>query len=101
MHLLVPLAFGLIPAAFFESAARFSVCPVRRMFGINCPGCGLTRAMSYLIQGDFRRAWQRNKLVAIMFPLLCYIWQQSLVTSYRARWSGNPAKSVDHRWPRG
>jgi hypothetical protein len=33
-----------------------SLCLTRRALGLPCPGCGLTRAVAQLVQGNFARA---------------------------------------------
>jgi|SRR6266487_6308207 len=78
---LLPLAFVLIPTSWFES--RPSVCLIRNLFGINCLGCGMTRAISCVCHGNFKKAFHYNKLVVIVFPILCYTWLRSVITEYR------------------
>ena len=50
-------------------------CYSRAVFGVPCPGCGLTRSFIYLARGDWRSAWQEHRLgwllagiVALQFP---------------------------------
>ena len=35
-------------------------CSARRLFGIDCPGCGMTRAFISISAGQFQRAWNFN-----------------------------------------
>jgi hypothetical protein len=35
----------------------FEVCGLRRLTGIPCPGCGMTRAFTALARGDWAAAW--------------------------------------------
>ena len=35
---------------------RLSVCVSRRVLGVSCPGCGLTRGMSHLVRGEWAAA---------------------------------------------
>ena len=43
------------------SATRLGLrCPVRAVFGIDCPGCGGTRALGALMRGDVRQAAREN-----------------------------------------
>jgi hypothetical protein len=37
-------------------------CVSRTVFGINCPGCGLTRSFIHLAHGDWHSAWQMHRL---------------------------------------
>lgn len=36
------------------------LCSSRMLFGVDCPGCGMTRAFISISHGDFRRAWHFN-----------------------------------------
>jgi hypothetical protein len=53
------------------AAVRFEVplCPTALLFGIPCPGCGLTRATLALISGDIARALDFHPLVFVLGPL--------------------------------
>lgn len=82
-HLLAPLALWAIPPSFVEAQSRHSLCLVKRLFGVECPGCGMTRAVSCAFHGEFRRAYRHNRLVAIVLPLLCYLWVRSLLAALR------------------
>lgn len=37
-----------------------TVCPVKAFFKINCPGCGLTHATIYLLQGKWTSSLSAN-----------------------------------------
>lgn len=37
-------------------------CPFKLVFGINCPGCGMTRAFFAALQLDFKTAFQYHPL---------------------------------------
>ena len=37
-------------------------CYSRMLFGVKCPGCGLTRSCIHLAHGDWRAAWQVHRL---------------------------------------
>ena len=45
-------------------------CPIRTIFGIRCPGCGMTHALVALLRGDVRRAIQFNPFVLALVPLI-------------------------------
>lgn len=76
LYILLPLAFIVVPTSWFES--RRPICVIRTLFGVPCPGCGMTRALSCVLHGHFKRAFQHNKLVVIVFPLLCHTWLRAL-----------------------
>ena len=46
------------------------ICVVRRFFGIECPGCGLTRAFVCLAHGDLAHAWRYNVGAILLFPFV-------------------------------
>lgn len=37
-------------------------CVSQELFGVRCPGCGLTRSFVNLAQGDWRAAWNHHRL---------------------------------------
>lgn len=55
------------------AVALFGGCPVRRFFGVSCPGCGMMRACLSLIQLDFRAAFAYHPLVFVLVPAVLYI----------------------------
>lgn len=81
LYILLPLVFVVVPTSWFES--RRSMCLIRNVFGVKCPGCGMTRAISCVVHGNFKKALHYNKLVVVVFPLLCYTWLQSVRAEYR------------------
>lgn len=51
-----------------ESGA-YPQCPLRALTGLDCPGCGLTRAAYALMHADVMRAIDHNILAVVIFPL--------------------------------
>lgn len=49
-------------------------CPSVFLFGLPCPGCGMTRAVFFFITGQFQRGMQMNPL-----GLLWILWAAYLV----------------------
>jgi Protein of unknown function (DUF2752) len=43
----------------------------------------MIRAMSSIFHGDLKGAFHYNKLVVIVFPLLCYTWLRSVTAKFR------------------
>lgn len=75
-YILLPIALLLVPTSWLERGP--SLCLIRRVFGVRCPGCGMTRAISSIVHGKFRQAYRYNRLVVIVFPLLSYLWVRSI-----------------------
>jgi hypothetical protein len=48
-------------------------CPARRLLGLPCPGCGLTRATASFIQLDLPGAFAAHPLVFVVVPLLGWL----------------------------
>jgi hypothetical protein len=71
------LAIGLaIQITLVASGLPGFPCPIHDVFGLPCPGCGLTRACTALVHGDFIDALRRHAfspvvaMSAIAFVLL-------------------------------
>lgn len=58
-------------------------CGLRLQFGLDCPGCGLTRSFIHLAHGEWHQAWQLHWMGGLLFlytlaqiPLaIAYAWQ--------------------------
>ena len=61
-HVTMPL-FGL---------ALPELCTWRRILGVSCPGCGLTRAFIALAHGDVWRAWRFNPAALPLFAAVVF-----------------------------
>ncbi len=53
---------------------RTSVCLFRRLTGIPCPGCGLTRAFAHLAKGEWRAALRDHPLAPLIAAQLGAAW---------------------------
>ncbi|MGY5764444.1 DUF2752 domain-containing protein [Brachybacterium sp. DNPG3] len=63
------LALG-IQSVFDPFRQDIPLCPVYHLTGLYCPGCGATRAVHALIDGDLLLAMQNNVLIVIAAPLV-------------------------------
>lgn len=63
---------GLFALTFLMPPTGLAVdlCPVHRWTHLPCPGCGLSRAMSFVSQGDPLTALGANPFVVFVWPLL-------------------------------
>jgi hypothetical protein len=80
-YVLLPLVLLLLPADFFDQGQ--SLCLSKLLAGIECHGCGMTRAMMHLIHLDVRGAASFNKLCFIVFPVLSVRWAQWFLQDYK------------------
>lgn len=46
------------------------LCHSRRFFGIDCPGCGMTRCFISLAHGDLAAAWRYNAAGILLFGMV-------------------------------
>jgi len=42
------------------------LCPLRRITGVWCPGCGMTRAVGWLARADWTQAWHLHPWVFVL-----------------------------------
>ena len=57
-----------------ETASFYPPCVFRAATGLECPGCGTTRALHHLLHGRFEQAFLLNPMLfAIMGVALCAI----------------------------
>lgn len=89
---LMATAFSL--AIFFVLRAwspnedpKHSWCAMRRLSGLACPTCGLTRAFALLAKGRPSDASRLHPLVAPLAVELGIAWMLTGVASVRPRWS--------------
>ncbi|HEV2646412.1 MAG TPA: DUF2752 domain-containing protein [Acidobacteriaceae bacterium] len=54
-------------------------CPIHQFFGIECPGCGATRALSALLHGHLSEALRFNALFVLLLPAILAF----AITTYR------------------
>ena len=48
----------------------YPVCQFHRLTGLNCPGCGMTRAVHALLHGNFMAALHANALMLFALAML-------------------------------
>jgi len=71
---IIPVAlviFYCLPERFFVSGLNEeSYCLHKSIFGVECPGCGLTRAIYYMLHVSFNKAIGLNAAVVFAFPVM-------------------------------
>jgi len=76
--LCVCIALSLLPA----TAPCLPECHIHRLTGLLCPGCGLTRALRALLQGEWTLSLRNNPLVIpgfIWLGAMCCIKKEKLL----------------------
>jgi hypothetical protein len=72
-HLLLAVAalLGVILLLDPPTQARFyPLCPIHHYLGLDCPGCGATRALAALLRGHIAEALRLNALFVLLLPAL-------------------------------
>jgi hypothetical protein len=68
----------------------YPACPIHALFGIDCPGCGATRALAALLRGHLREALHFNALFVLLLPVAL----PGAIATYRRAIRPGP-----FRWP--
>lgn len=76
-----PFLVYLIPRSDFFNG--HSICLLKNLFGIECWGCGITRAVVSVMYFDFESAWGYNRLVVVVLPLLVYLWVKYVIATLK------------------
>jgi hypothetical protein len=78
---------GAFTVRYFNptTAGLFPVCPFHALTGLNCPGCGLTRAFHAFFHGDVLTALHFNALLPVYFLLILYLLASLCLTLIRGR----------------
>ena len=62
------LLYNLNPSA----SSFFPPCPIHKITGLYCPGCGSLRALHQLFNGNILRAFRFNPLMIVALPFISY-----------------------------
>ena len=86
---LLTLALGIV--AIFDPSTHqfFPPCVFHEVTGLYCPGCGSTRCLHSLLQGDIAAALGYNPLAVLAMPFLAV--GLLLPTEKFRKWAGYPA----------
>lgn len=79
--LLLPFLVYMIPVEGIFNGK--SICLFKNVFGVECWGCGITRAIFSALYLRFAEAWEYNRLVVIVLPILVFEWLRSVVRLLR------------------
>ena len=98
-RLVAPLGVGIATAAGLaylfavdpNEPGHYPLCPTQALLGVDCPGCGLTRATYALLHGDVPTALDHNLLVLPLWGAAVIAWAIWLGRAVRGR---SPVRSA-------
>ncbi len=67
-----------------EEVGFFPKCPSRALTGLDCPGCGSTRAIYHLLHLDIATAFARNPLLVLSIPVLVLMIRYPKIALHRS-----------------
>ena len=72
LYIVFPIVLFMVPLDWLHKQP--TICLVKNIFGVNCFGCGITKAVISGVQLNFTKAFEYNKMVIIVLPMLMYVW---------------------------
>lgn len=58
-------------------------CPIKAIFDVGCPGCGLTHATIYMLQGQFEKAVNANYTVFLWWGFIILFFIDRYVHKFK------------------
>ena len=74
--IIAPFILIVMPIDFFDKGE--SICLSKQLAGIECYGCGLTKAIMHFIHFDFKGAWNFNQLSFLIIPMMFPLWLKAI-----------------------
>lgn len=76
----------------FEPQGQFFYprCWLYQTTGLKCPGCGATRALHALLNGNLRDAWTQNPIFVALLPVAFWLGARGVRGWWTGRWWSNP-----------
>lgn len=87
IHRSVLLATGAVACLYLALFALGITCPIKYTLGISCPGCGMSRALFYLITLRPTTAFSYHPLVFLLIPFAAsatVLWHKGRKKAFRA-----------------
>ncbi|MFO6430249.1 DUF2752 domain-containing protein [Erythrobacter sp. W302b] len=79
------VVYALLPDLGLQSIQAF--CIFRTLTGLECWGCGMTRALHNLLHLDFSTSIAHNFLAAPVVIILAIVWLTTIMSVYRQKGS--------------
>lgn len=58
-------------------------CPIALLFGLPCPGCGLTRALGHATHGHFRESFEFHPIWPLIAGYFTFVWIVKIIETRR------------------
>ncbi|MFI1352159.1 DUF2752 domain-containing protein [Streptomyces sp. NPDC020898] len=78
-------AFTYVAAVDPNEPGHYPVCPLLRLTGVYCPGCGGLRSAYAFVHGDWPAALGANALAVAGFVAFAVVWTVWVVRAVRGR----------------
>lgn len=70
---MAPMLLYAVSSLLLNLFLDFNICPINFIFGIPCPGCGMSRALFYALTLNFEKAFAMHPLFALVpLALIAY-----------------------------
>lgn len=79
-YISLPFILYFLPLDWLNK--QHTICLIKNIFGIECPGCGITRAIISAVQLDIVKALEYNKIVILVLPIFVYRWFKNIIKIY-------------------
>ena len=79
--MLLPFLLSVVSIEALDG--KQTICLFKNIFGHECYGCGITKAVLSVIQFDFVKAFNYNKLIVVVLPLIIYFWGKEIIKCAR------------------
>ncbi|MFG2457319.1 DUF2752 domain-containing protein [Streptomyces sp. NPDC048523] len=78
-------AFAYVGTVDPNQPGHYPVCPLYRITGLYCPGCGGLRSAHAFVHGDFLAALQANAPAVLGYLAFAVLWTVWVVRTARGR----------------
>lgn len=67
-------------------------CPIKKITGLYCPGCGITRMFQAILRLDLYQAFRFNPLLFISLPFFIFFMLEDIITKKEPLYNKIPTK---------
>lgn len=80
LQLFVFLFLGIGYYIFYQKTGLGIPCLFHSVTGLYCPGCGITRVITYTVQGEFLTAMGYNHALFFLLPVLAVLFLSMMIS---------------------